>query len=1305
MRDSLGWNAGAGGSREEKIPVRIRLLCFSVLLPILVVSPSNAQTTPALVTGAVDNSVRVTLRGNVHPLATSKYDRGLAPEDLKLDRLVLVLKRSANQQATLDRLIEDQQNKASANYHRWLTPDQMGTQFGPAQSDVDAVTSWLRANGFEVSQVSKSRMFIEFSGSAGLVEQAFGTPLHRYIVNGAQHVANASEPTIPAALSPVVAGIDSLHDFRRQAQNHFVGKYSMKSRSLSTDAEPFLTVTSGKNVYYPLAPYDFATIYDLVPLWNATPTAINGSGETIAIVARTEIDPADATGFWSSFGLDGTHAPEPTLVRTYNGPNPGVTDDEAEADIDTQWSGAAAPGATINLVESASTETTDGVDLSSLYIVENNLAPIVSVSYGQCEAGMGSTGVQFYSTLWEQAAAQGMSVLVSTGDNGAAGCDEPGGPAQYGLAVNGLASTAFNAAVGGTDFNQYEKWSTYWNSTNAAVTQASAKSYIPETTWNDSCTNSLLVDLTGITNAELTCNTSQYSSFLVSEAGSGGTSSASLKPAWQTQTPSDNARDLPDVSLFASNGFLGSFYIVCQNYTQNGSCSDLSGYGGTSVAAPAFAGIMALVDQKAGSAQGVPGLVLYKLAQKTPAAFHDVPSGSTIAVPCVTGTPNCVTNIVSDAYGVLSGVNTATGYDLATGLGSVDAANLANNWSSISFSPSTTTLTLNGGSTVNVLHGSGVPVSIAVSPSAATGDAALLLSPGTPGDAGFGTFKLSGGTATGSATDLPGGTYAVMAHYGGDTTYGGSYSAPVSLTVTPENSNSFVDLVTLDVTGKVTSYSASTATYGQGYALLRVDVGDLASTYSAASGISSTCSTGQSSCPTGIVTLGAPGTSLAGQTLALNSKGNAETGLLLAGSYSVSASYPGDASYKASSNSLIFSVAKSPTTATAGLATLPVQYGHPEIVSLQVTTTSNGVAPTGNVQFYVDGVAYGNPVGISGAGYTPSSSQPYAWANAQTSVTFTALGSHTLTATYSGDSNYAASTSAGVTVGVQATPGIGFSTSPDPPVVGQSVNLSAQVNAAAGGVVPTGTIAFSVDNIAVTGTVTYTSAYGGMVGTIPYTFTSTGNHVVTVSYSGDVNYLATSDPITVGVVGVVSLNTNGESVGIGAPGQSGTMNFTVVPNAGYTGSATVSCTPDAGAKESSCTVTSGTSSGSSITLNLNGSNVAATVTVTTTAPKTAESHAPAIFGDAGGVALAGGLLLLVPWMRRRSRVLLGMLMLAVTLGIGACGGSGGSSHSGGGSTNVDAGTPAGNYTFQLTATPTSGQYTASTTVPFNVTVQ
>jgi hypothetical protein len=1259
----------------------------------------------------VDDSVRVSLRGNVHPMARAQFDRGEAPGDLQLDRLILILKRGTSQEAALERLIEDQQNRASVNYHRWLTPEQIGAQFGPAQSDVDSITDWLRRSGFAVSQVSKSRMFIEFSGTAAEVKQAFGTPVHQYVVNGEQHWANANEPTIPAALAPAVAGIDSLHNFRRQAQNHHVGAYSMGSRRL-TPADPFVTVSDGQYLYYALTPYDFATIYDLLPLWSATPTAVNGKGQTIAIVARTEIDPADATGFWTSFGLDGTHAAEPTLVRTYNGPNPGRNEDEPEADIDTQWSGAAAPGATINLVESASTETTDGVDLSALYIVENNLATILSESYGQCEAGMGASGTEFYNSLWGQAAAQGISVFVASGDNGAAGCDDPGGPALHGLAVNGIASTAFNAAVGGTDFNEYQTWPTYWNATNAAVTQESAKGYIPETTWNDSCTNGLLAQLPGgSTSAEANCNSSQFSGFLAGTGGGGGTSTVWLKPAWQTETPSDNARDLPDVSLFASNGFLGSFYVVCQQYSLTNSCSTLNGYGGTSVSAPALAGIMALVNQKTGSAQGAPGLILYKLAQQTPTAFHDVPAGSTIAMPCVTGSPNCITGTATDKYGVLSGVNTATGFDLATGLGSVDAANLVNGWAGISFAPTTTTLTLNDGNPVNIEHGSALAVSIAVNPSAATGVAALLVAPGKPGDAGFGTYKLTGGTASGSATNLPGGAYSLMAHYAGDTTYGGSYSATVPLTVTPEESNAFADLVTMDATGKVTSYSASGATYGQGYAVLRADVGDAAATYSAAAGISSSCSRGQSSCPTGSVALSAPGTPLAGVSLALNSEGNAETGVLMPGTYPVSAHYAGDASYKSSSSlGVIFTVAKAPTTASVGVTSTQLEYGAQATIAMDLATTSDGIAPTGAVQFFVDGSAAGMPVPLfESGGYNPSSTSPYAWADAQTTMVFPSVGNHTLTAAYSGDDNYAATTSPAIplTVG-QSRTAVGVPPLAAPgPVVGQSGTLVAVVTPGNthGANGPTGTVSFYVDDASVAGTVTYSESIN-LTALIPYTFTSSGNHNVKASYSGDANYLAaTSGETQVAVAGMITMAPPaGVTV---VAGQSGTTNIVIQPNAGYTGATTVACTPDASAKESSCSVTVGASTGSSIQVNLSGNNVAGSVTVTTTAAHKTMTQNPALFGDAQRVALAGLIVLGMPLMRRRRRALLVIVMLALALGVGACGGGGGSSSNGGGGSTgtTDPGTPTGTYTFQLVVTPTSGQYTASTVVPFTVTVQ
>ena len=344
----------------------------------------------------------------------------------------------------------------------------------------------------------------------------------------------------------------------------------------------------------------------------------------------------------------------------------------------------------------------------------------------QCELGLGTSGNDFYSALWEQAAAQGISVFVASGDNGAAGCDNPASPAQDGLNVSGLASTPFNVAVGGTDFNQYGKWTSYWNSSDDPTTQASAIGYIPETAWNDSCANPLFVTLGFGATAEAACNSVQLVSALDSIGGSGGKSALWQKPSWQSGTGvlNDSVRDLPDISLFASNGFLGSFYVICQQDVV-GPCSlpnaSFAGYGGTSVASPAFAGIMALVNQKMQLSQGNPNFVLYKLASQQPNAFHDVASGSTNAMPCFNGSISCAVNNPTDAYGVLSGYGTGTGYDLATGLGSVDANNLVTNWSQVTFTATATNLTLNSGNPVNITHGQPVSVNIGVNPARATG--------------------------------------------------------------------------------------------------------------------------------------------------------------------------------------------------------------------------------------------------------------------------------------------------------------------------------------------------------------------------------------------------------------------------------------------------------------------------------------------------------------------------------------------------------------------------------------------------------
>jgi len=1018
---------------------------LSVCLLILILCGSSLAQAPALVTAPVDNSVRTVLPNNVHPLARPQYDQGEVPEATVLHRMLLILKRSDQQEAALRHLIENQQNKKSSLYHQWVTPEQFGQQFGLADSDLSAVVAWLQASGFAVTEISNGRTVIEFDGTAGLVKKAFGTALHYYLINGTEHIANSSDPSIPTALAPVIAHVNSLHDFFSKAQNVYVGKYDAKQKQLTSRA-PNFTVVSGGTTYYAVAPYDFATIYDELPLWTATPTPINGSGVTIAIVGRTDIDPSDAPTFWSLFGLDGVHAPQPTLQIITNGPDPGFTGDEGEADIDTQWSGAAAPGATIDFVTSATTETTDGVDLSAFYIVDNNLAPVVSESYGICEAaGSGA----FYGAVWEQAAAQGISAMVSAGDNGSAGCDDPDSEsvAIYGRNVSALASTPWNAAVGGTDFNQPspEDLSTYWNSTNSPITQQSVKSYIPELVWNDSCANPLLQLLQGgSTNALTNCNNSSFSDFLDIVAGSGGASGSGLgaglgwlKPAWQTGTgvPSDNARDLPDVSLFASNGFLGSFYVICQSDQTGGVCNlnALLGYGGTSVASPAFAGIMALVNQKYGQ-QGVPGFHLYNLAsnQATENSFHDLNivsgtsnSPSTNAVPCQPGsTTDCNSNS-GQKVGVLSGYSTNAGYDLASGLGSVDVNNLVTDWDNVTFTPTNTTLTLNNGNPItNVTHGSSVPVAVTVAPQTGpgtpTGDVAILVAPGTPGNPGIDGFTLSSGSVSSSTNLLPGGTYQVIAHYGGDTTFGGSYSAASSsITINPETSSvSMPGVVTgLDANGN--PVYTNSVTYGTGGFVLwenkcgfqnsctfgywlRADVFNKA-------GNSCQNTTGLA-CPTGTINFTDNGQPLDGGTFKLNSFGyTQDQGIqLTGGSHTLAANYSGDASYLAVSTSTAITVTPATTTINnVAVSPSSVINGGQFTATATVSTSSYGVAPTGAVAFFANGNPLSGTVQLTPANGSTSALTTASLAASLTSFSLTASNTYSITATYTtGDGNY-----------------------------------------------------------------------------------------------------------------------------------------------------------------------------------------------------------------------------------------------------------------------------------------------------------
>jgi subtilase family serine protease len=1004
----------------------------------------------------VDLGNLVTLQGNTHPLARPEFDQGAAPDSLPMERVLLVLQRSPEQETALRKLLDEQQIKSSPNYHMWLTPEQFGEQFGPADADIQAVTGWLTSQGFQVNRVATGRTVIEFSGTAGAVRQAFHTEIHRYVVKGEEHWANASDPQIPAALKPVVAGFASLNNFPRQPMVERLGAFS---RSKATgEVRPLMTGGSGTNAYYALGPTDFATIYNVLPLWQAS-SAIDGTAQTIAIVAESNIDVQDVQDFRNVFGLP---ANSPQII--VDGVDPGVTANvlETEADLDVEWAGAVAKNATIDLVVSESTESTAGVDLSAVYIVDNNLAPVLSESFGACEAFLSAGGNAFHNSIWEQGAAQGITILVASGDSGSAVCDRHETAAKYGLAVSGTASTPFNIAVGGTDFNDVNTWSTYWSATNNSTTLSSALSYIPETTWNDSCAR------TGVaSNCASAASDTPTGIDLV--AGSGGASNCInptgtypnltctggyAKPSWQSGTgvPSDSARDLPDVSLFASNGFNRSFYALCEadalpaGYV---SCNRaystwyFLGVGGTSASAPTFAGIMALVNQKTGERQGNANYVLYPLAAKSSCTsnatavsnssciFYDVVAGNN-SVACVGGSPNC-SNTTSGGYGILE-VNpptnpspawtTTAGYDLATGLGSVNATNLVNNWTSVSFAPTTTKL--GNLSPTTVTHGQAVNFTINVAPGSGTGtptgDVSLIAQAGSSpsNSTGIGSFALSGGSFSGSTNMLPGGTYGVTAHYAGNGTYGASDSTPpVQVTVNPEGSQTHIALLTFDpTTGQETSSNATSVTYGSSFEILRADVTNSSGQL---------CYSSSYPCPTGQVTLTDNGQPLDLGTYKLNSQGYTEDQLiqLLGGAHNVAASYSGDSSYNGSGPTTdAITITPAPTTTTiTGLPSSSV--GGNVSFPATINTQSNGVAPTGGAQLLVNGSPFGSASYVSGTAFSPYTG---AYASGMATIWGTLpLGTDSVTVQYSGDTNYAGSTSATATITVTD---FGFSANP-----------------------------------------------------------------------------------------------------------------------------------------------------------------------------------------------------------------------------------------------------------------------------------
>jgi len=701
--------------------MRSKTCAFALLLLIaltgltLASSSTSAQGRPAgasRILKPIDEANLVRLEGNTHPLAIPEYDQGRLADGFPMEHMLLLLKRSPDQEQALQKLSAELYNPRSPHYHKWLTAQEFGQLFGPSQQDIETITKWLQSRGFQVNLVYTSGMLIDISGTAGLVRDAFHTEMHKYNVKGVKHIANASDPQIAAALAPVVEGFASLNDFMPRPAMEKRGRPEPQFVSLVLD----------------VGPQDFATIYNLTPLWNAS-TPITGQGQTIAVLEDTDINPADRDTFRSAFGLSsfsGTFAqihPAPRKGKD-NCKDPFTNPDESEAALDAEWSGAVAPDAAIELVSCADTATTFG-DLVAAHNLLNSDSPppIISVSYQESETNLGASGSAAFKNAWEQAATEGISVFVAAGDAGAADRDAGGLDATRGIAVNGLASTQYNVAVGGTDFQDVVNGtaSSYWATSDGAGDK-SALSYIPEMTWNDTCASGVLSTYEGFSSGVDFCSSPLGEQFLGVDAGGGGPSSRYAKPSWQTGVvgiEDDRKRDLPDASLFSANGLYTHALLYCMSDTVEGGFPCVytnpidafsSSAGGTSFASPSFAGIQALVNQKTNATWGNPDSVLYTLAateygsssnpnQSNLNSCNSI-NGNAVGSACVfydvtTGDNDVVCSGKKDCYkfpdeklGVLSTSSntldvaypTATGWDFATGLGTVNISNLVNSW-------------------------------------------------------------------------------------------------------------------------------------------------------------------------------------------------------------------------------------------------------------------------------------------------------------------------------------------------------------------------------------------------------------------------------------------------------------------------------------------------------------------------------------------------------------------------------------------------------------------------------------------------
>ena len=1172
---------------SQPIPGHIRTLAFS----------------EARVTKPVDDAKRTMLSGHIPGALRHAVDLGRLDPSTPSEHMVMVLKSSDEQLHELHRVLDEQQDKNSENYHQWITPEQFGNYFGVHDDDIAKISGWLESHGLRVEDVSKSKRVLHFTGTTGQLENAFRTEIHIYKVGQEQHISNNSEITVPTALSPVIAGV-SMNDFFRKNRLTAVHslKYEREIQGLSPD------YTNSPTVHY-VGPSDFATIYNTQPLLNA---GINGTGSSIAVVGRSDILMSDVQTYRQMFGLP---VNDPIFVHAGqdNGLEPG---DDGESDLDVEISGGIAPKAKVYFVIGTPTFFVDGITNSIQYIVENNLADIISISYGECEADEGVGGNAFNSQVFEQAAAQGMSTFIAAGDNGPAECDDQNDTYEnLGYSTGAESSTPYTVSVGGTGLAESETTTVvssiltttttgpeYWNSTSSPLNGAngggSAKSYIPETPWNigkvADYSASPTADLAGLwsgsggissyyiqpswqrgsgvptTDPAYTYGGDWVTSVNITNAGSGytvaptaavtgcltspailttisggaisgysfnyGNQGGTLKggqgfgctgtPTVTFSAPTTGTRATgtltigpmvntppliagvphrytPDLVLNADDGNDATIFCsegVCEFNPSTGALADAGLVGGTSVAAPSMAGIQALINQANGGRQGAPNYIYYAISAaqtesacnsaaevyNAPAgtgsacAFHDITEGDNLICgesTCAKGT--YPTAISTAKMGWLAG----PGYDLATGLGSVNAANLSSQWKNVIFSSTNTSLNLS--KTTGIVQGQPITFTGAVTTASGTptGAVAFILSSGgfgqtinlnTGGFNGTGTdgyVTLSGGSYSITVNNLPGGTYTVTARYGGDQTFASSLSAPVTVTVAKGASQVAVTPEWFNDTNTCTESIVSSYSYGQ-FAWIPAAV---------------TAVSGQG-VPTGTVTFTVDGTPYATETL--DEQGNgylaagtvatssciydyifAQSPTLTGGVHTIKATYSGDSTFGASSSApVIVTVNPIGETGTITTSSLDITSGAAVQLTAAFTTTAlTGIStqqsgPTGTVTFTdsttntVLGTATVHPtVSFSGNTYTFGS-----YAALSTSA-ITQAGVNAINASYSGDANFvAASTSSplNITVGPTIATTTVVTSNANPTTLNGRPTLTATISAGTNTAPTSGTVNF-----------------------------------------------------------------------------------------------------------------------------------------------------------------------------------------------------------------------------------------------------